>query len=82
MSKEEIRALLDPYAEDLLAWSFEQIATIAKENGITPVALMMPTTRELKGIDEEWKEKLNRHDGTRPASRSSTWKALTEMLKN
>lgn len=58
MSKEEIRALLDPYAEELLTWSFQQIAEISRSNGITPVALMMPTTRELKGIDEEWKEKL------------------------
>ena len=55
MSKEEIRALLDPYAEDLLTWAFEQIAATCREQGITPVALMMPTTRELKGIDKEWK---------------------------
>ncbi len=55
MSKDEIRALLDPYAEDMLAWGFEQIAETCREHGITPVALMMPTTRELKGIDSEWK---------------------------
>ena len=59
MEKEEIRALLDPHKEEVLAWSFEQIAQTSRENGITPVALMMPTTREIKkGIEPEWKEKL------------------------
>ena len=60
MTKDEIRALLDPYAEDLLAWSFGEMAATSRANGIEPVALMMPTTRELDGIDPEWKGILTR----------------------
>jgi hypothetical protein len=65
MSKEEIRALLDPHKVDLLAWSFEQIAQACRDAGVVPVALMMPTTRELDGIDPEWSRILT--DLTRDA---------------
>ena len=58
MPKEEIRALLDPHAKDLLAWSFGEIARASRDLGVEPIALMMPTTRELDGIDSEWKDIL------------------------
>ena len=55
MEKPEIRALLDPHKEDLLAWSFGEIAKASREMGAEPIALMLPTTRELEGIDPHWK---------------------------
>jgi len=54
MEASEIRALLKPYGQEILAWSFERIAEASRERGITPMALLLPTTRETKGIDPVW----------------------------
>jgi len=54
MEKSEIRSLLKKHDQDLLGWSFEQIAETSTSIGATPVALLIPTTREMNGIDKEW----------------------------
>ena len=54
MAKSEIRTKLRSYDKDLLGWSFEQIASTSNEIGAKPIALLIPTTRELGGIDSEW----------------------------
>ena len=54
LEKSEIRSRLRKHEQDLLGWSFTQIAETSTSIGATPIALLIPTTRELIGIDEEW----------------------------
>ena len=54
MEKSEIRSRLKKYDKDLLGWSFQRIAQASKSINATPVALLIPTTREMNGIDEQW----------------------------
>ena len=54
MEKSEIRSRLKKHEQELLQWSFEQIAQTSDSIGATPIALLIPTTRELDGIDDEW----------------------------
>ena len=54
MEKSEIRARLKKHDQDLLQWSFEEIARTSDSLGAIPVALLIPTTREIDGIDPEW----------------------------
>ncbi len=51
MDQIELRRRLNPFGEDILAWSLQTIKKMCESKGIPFVALYIPTTEELEGLD-------------------------------
>ncbi len=53
MSRNQMRQRLDPYANEIVAWSLARIATLAEASGLGLIALYVPLTEEIEGVDPD-----------------------------
>lgn len=58
-ARTDIHQRLSPHMDEIIQWSFVEIAAACQERGITPVWLFVPTTDEVEGLDEAQFDRLS-----------------------
>jgi hypothetical protein len=52
-TQDEIDALLQPYGEELVAWTYQYLADLCREKGILPVWIYMPTLEISNSVGDQ-----------------------------
>lgn len=59
-ARTDIHQRLSPYLDEIIRWSFNEIAAACQKQGVAPVWLFVPTTDETDGLDEAQFDRLSR----------------------